>query len=330
MPRTSQRLQALTDLELMWLISKIDENHQHIAKYLGLPTLPTLVSEMYPQDQAQSTVINQYFCQSNMYRKAIMMENRAYTVFWYLAFDWWMNWIMEVNRKWNLANHEAVSLISNKLHHNVFISIFNSQTVCSANSLWTKIHLKFAPQTFVYNGRVWLRWECLKFNGNIKEYMKNCHTLLQDISSIGIVIPNKILAYSILGKISQDCNTYDHIIDNLVICKVWCHNHGNSPPWISIWHIKPQSLYGKFAISMTSGQYDHVIILWTIYGHLTFGAFMAPHLNPEAIAAIYTQLGISGHFPQNQKKWPKWLFLAIWAHDAHFAHFCAFCAFCAL
>ncbi|MBW0540780.1 hypothetical protein O181_080495 [Austropuccinia psidii MF-1] len=50
---------------------------------------------------------------------------------------------------------------------------------------------------------------------------------------------------------------------------------------------------------------------------------MALHLNPEAIAAIYAQLGISDHFPQNQGKWPKWLFLAIWAHNAHlrtFAH----------
>ncbi|MBW0582229.1 hypothetical protein O181_121944 [Austropuccinia psidii MF-1] len=70
-----------------------------------------------------------------------------------------------------------------------------------------------------------------------------------------------------------------------------------------------------------------------------FGAFMALHLNPEPIAAIYAQMGISGHFPQNQGKWHKRLFLAIWAHNAHFAHlrtfshfahFCAFALFCAL
>ncbi|MBW0591891.1 hypothetical protein O181_131606, partial [Austropuccinia psidii MF-1] len=96
---------------------------------------------------------------------------------------------------------------------------------------------------------------------------------------------------------------------------------------ISIWHIKPQSSYGQLAISITSGQYGHVIILWTICGHLTFGAFMTLHLNPEAIAAIYTQLGISGHFPQNQGKWPKWLFLAIWADNAHFCAFAHICKF---
>ncbi|MBW0565284.1 hypothetical protein O181_104999 [Austropuccinia psidii MF-1] len=112
-------------------------------------------------------------------------------------------------------------------------------------------------------------------------------------------------------------------------CQAHCHNHGNSPPWIPIWHIKSQFFYGQLAISITSGQYGHVIILWTIYGHLCFGAFMALHLNPETIASVYAQMGISGHFPQDQGKWPKWLFLAIWAHNAHlriFAHFAHFCA----
>ncbi|MBW0491498.1 hypothetical protein O181_031213 [Austropuccinia psidii MF-1] len=44
---------------------------------------------------------------------------------------------------------------------------------------------------------------------------------------------------------------------------------------------------------------------------------MALHLKPEPIAAIYAQMGIAGHFPQNQGKSPKWLFLAIWAHNVH-------------
>ncbi|MBW0508741.1 hypothetical protein O181_048456 [Austropuccinia psidii MF-1] len=113
-----------------------------------------------------------------------------------------------------------------------------------------------------------------------------------------------------------------NIITNKVVS---CHNHGNSPPWIFIWHIKPQSFYGQLAIYITSVQYAHVYILWTIYGHLSFGAFMALHLNPEAIAAIYSQMGISGHFPQNQGKWPKWLFLAICAYLCIFAHFDAKC-----
>ncbi|MBW0531561.1 hypothetical protein O181_071276 [Austropuccinia psidii MF-1] len=98
----------------------------------------------------------------------------------------------ELLEKWNLANDEVVSLISNKIDHNVLISVLDSHTVCSAHSLWSKIHSEFAPQTFINKGRIRLRWEC-------------------------IVIPNEILAYSILGKITRDGNNYDHIINNLVM-----------------------------------------------------------------------------------------------------------------
>ncbi|MBW0521780.1 hypothetical protein O181_061495 [Austropuccinia psidii MF-1] len=79
--------------------------------------------------------------------------------------------------------------------------------------------------------------------------------------------------------------------------------------------------------------YQATVLLWPrhhLMDHLwpfVFWGLHGPHLNPEAIAAIYAQMGISGHFPQNQVKWPKWLFLAIWAHNAHlriFAHICAF------
>ncbi|MBW0489464.1 hypothetical protein O181_029179 [Austropuccinia psidii MF-1] len=38
-----------------------------------------------------------------------------------------------------------------------------------------------------------------------------------EISGIGINLPPDIMAYSILGKISRDCTTYNHIIDSMVI-----------------------------------------------------------------------------------------------------------------
>ncbi|MBW0493744.1 hypothetical protein O181_033459 [Austropuccinia psidii MF-1] len=123
----------------------------------------------------------------------------------------------ETLEKWNMANNKAVSLISNKLDPNVFISIVDSVTICSAYSRWWKIHSKFTPQTFINKGRIWLQWKCLQFNGNIEEYIEKFQPLLLYIYSIGIVIPNKIVAYSIVGKITRDRNTYNHIIDKLVM-----------------------------------------------------------------------------------------------------------------
>ncbi|MBW0514155.1 hypothetical protein O181_053870 [Austropuccinia psidii MF-1] len=76
----------------------------------------------------------------------------------------------EAIEKWNMAKNEVVSLISNTLDHNVLIRILDSQAVFSANSLWSNIHSKLAPQTFVNKGRIWLKWEGLKLKGNIEQY----------------------------------------------------------------------------------------------------------------------------------------------------------------
>ncbi|MBW0562210.1 hypothetical protein O181_101925 [Austropuccinia psidii MF-1] len=118
---------------------------------------------------------------------------------------------------WNQSNIEAVQLILSKLHPEVIISVVDALTVKNAKSLWTKINKKFASQTVTNRGRTWVQWECLRFNGNIEEYVKECSSVLFDIAGIGISLPPAIMAYSILGKISRDSNSYDHVIDSMVL-----------------------------------------------------------------------------------------------------------------
>ncbi|MBW0542511.1 hypothetical protein O181_082226 [Austropuccinia psidii MF-1] len=114
---------------------------------------------------------------------------------------------------WNQLNIEAVQLILSRLHPEIIVTIVDGNTVKNAKMLWKKIHDKFASQTVTNRGRTWVRWECLRFNGNIKE----CSNILFNIAGIGISIPPDIMAYSILGKISRDSNAYDHAIDSMLL-----------------------------------------------------------------------------------------------------------------
>ncbi|MBW0542269.1 hypothetical protein O181_081984 [Austropuccinia psidii MF-1] len=122
-----------------------------------------------------------------------------------------------VINNWNQLNVEAVQLILSRLHPKIIVTIVNANTVKNAKLLWTKIHEKFASQTVTNRGRTWVGWECLRFNGNIQEYVKECSNILFDIAGIGIVMPPDIMAYSILRKISRDSNAYDHVIDSMVL-----------------------------------------------------------------------------------------------------------------
>ncbi|MBW0478763.1 hypothetical protein O181_018478 [Austropuccinia psidii MF-1] len=118
---------------------------------------------------------------------------------------------------WNQLNVEAVQLILRRLHPEIIFTVVNANTVKNTKLLWTKIHEKFASQTVTNRGRTWVQWECLHFNGNIEEYVKECSNILFDIADIRIIMPPDIMAYSILGKISRDSNAYDHVIDSMVL-----------------------------------------------------------------------------------------------------------------
>ncbi|MBW0473460.1 hypothetical protein O181_013175 [Austropuccinia psidii MF-1] len=117
---------------------------------------------------------------------------------------------------WNQANIEAVQLILSRLHQEIIISIVDGLTVKNAKALWSKITIKFESQNVTNRGRTWVHWQCLKFTGNIEEYIKECSSILFDIAGIGISLPPDIMAYSILGKICQDSSLYDHVIDSMV------------------------------------------------------------------------------------------------------------------
>ncbi|MBW0520885.1 hypothetical protein O181_060600 [Austropuccinia psidii MF-1] len=112
---------------------------------------------------------------------------------------------------------EEVQLILSRLHPEIIVTIVNSNTVKNAKLLWTKIHGKVASQKVINRGRTWVRWECLHFNGNIEEHVKECSNILFNIAGIGIVMPPDIMAYSILEKIRRDSNTNDHVIGSMVL-----------------------------------------------------------------------------------------------------------------
>ncbi|MBW0473101.1 hypothetical protein O181_012816 [Austropuccinia psidii MF-1] len=117
----------------------------------------------------------------------------------------------------NRLNGEAVHLIISRIHPTLLVSFVDTLTARNAKALWQRINNKFASHTVANRRRTWLRWEGLRFNGNIKEYINECSKMMFDIAGLGINMPPDIMAYSILGKISRDSNQYDHVIDSMVI-----------------------------------------------------------------------------------------------------------------
>ncbi|MBW0524372.1 hypothetical protein O181_064087 [Austropuccinia psidii MF-1] len=72
-------------------------------------------------------------------------------------------------RNWNRPNGKPFHRILSIIHPTLLVNFVDTITSRNAKALWQRIKNKFASHTVVNRGRMWLRWEYLCFNGNIKE-----------------------------------------------------------------------------------------------------------------------------------------------------------------
>ena len=59
-----------------------------------------------------------------------------------------------------------------------------------------------------------------EYGGNLKEFISDMHQMLTKIALVKLSVPNNILSFSILSKLSEDLwNVVDNIIMNKVLIK---------------------------------------------------------------------------------------------------------------
>jgi hypothetical protein len=67
---------------------------------------------------------------------------------------------------------------------------------------------------------VWLKFKRYEYSGNLKEFISDMHQMLTKIPLVKLGVPDNILSFSILSKLSEDLwNMVDNIIMNEVLIK---------------------------------------------------------------------------------------------------------------
>ncbi|MBW0476618.1 hypothetical protein O181_016333 [Austropuccinia psidii MF-1] len=106
--------------------------------------------------------------------------------------------------RWNKLSFEAITLITSRINHCVFLEVVRPETSDKANLLWTCINKHYALKRNMTKGRVWMNWQKLKYTGNLQSYINNTQRFLLDLQSVSVKLPPEILSYIILGKIGND------------------------------------------------------------------------------------------------------------------------------
>ncbi|MBW0465597.1 hypothetical protein O181_005312 [Austropuccinia psidii MF-1] len=102
--------------------------------------------------------------------------------------------------KWKKASFEAINLITIRITKRVLREVVNSETIKNSHLLWMKISEQHASKRAINRGQVWIDWQCCFYNGNLQNYINNCRKLMMELEAVSIVVPNKLLSYSLLGK----------------------------------------------------------------------------------------------------------------------------------
>ncbi|MBW0534108.1 hypothetical protein O181_073823 [Austropuccinia psidii MF-1] len=108
-----------------------------------------------------------------------------------------------VTNKWNKANSEAISIISSRVSHRVFIEVVKKYSK-DAQQLWQKLEEQYASKKAINRGRVWMQWLRLTYDGDLQSYIDNRRMLMMSLDTVNINIPAECHSFTLLGKLSGD------------------------------------------------------------------------------------------------------------------------------
>jgi hypothetical protein len=113
---------------------------------------------------------------------------------------------------------ETVDILMNFMRETAFESVITPDNEDNPFAIWNQIISCYASTSSNNKGRVWLKFMRYKYCGNLSEFITDMHKMLIKIALVKLGVPDNILCFSILSKLSKDLwNVVDNIIMNEVI-----------------------------------------------------------------------------------------------------------------
>ncbi|PLW34183.1 hypothetical protein PCASD_13302 [Puccinia coronata f. sp. avenae] len=117
-------------------------------------------------------------------------------------------------------NAETVDILMKFMSKTAFESVITPNDKDNPHAIWNQIISCYASTSSNNKGRVWLKFMRYEYRGNLSEFINNMHKMLIEIALVKLGVPDNILCFSILSKLSEDLwNVVDNIIMNEVIIK---------------------------------------------------------------------------------------------------------------
>jgi len=109
----------------------------------------------------------------------------------------------------NKKRYEASDILIQHLDDVSFDAIINATNKSDPYLIWKKINTKYASQSFNNKGKIWLNFIRHEFKGDMENYIKQCRKFINELAVVKMGIPEDVLSYTILAKLSEE--HYHHV-----------------------------------------------------------------------------------------------------------------------
>jgi hypothetical protein len=96
--------------------------------------------------------------------------------------------------------NEAITIIIPCLNAWCYRECINSLTMDDSFILWEQITNQYASHSVINQGRVFMSYAVLNYDGDLQKYIDATQKYLIDMDTVDMTIPKKINSYFILGK----------------------------------------------------------------------------------------------------------------------------------
>ncbi|KAI7960944.1 hypothetical protein MJO28_001433 [Puccinia striiformis f. sp. tritici] len=99
--------------------------------------------------------------------------------------------------------YRTASILCSNLADDVFNTICTKERQENPYALWTQFKSVYASASILSGYEIWSKWEDTQFHNDLLKYISDIEKCVAEFNSIGLKIPDFILCWSIIGRITK-------------------------------------------------------------------------------------------------------------------------------
>jgi transposase InsO family protein len=97
----------------------------------------------------------------------------------------------------------AAATLGSHISDDVYNHVINDDNIQDAYQIWEELQSSYAASTVLAIFRTWSKWEDVKYEGSMLQYIKDMEAVLAEFAAMGLDIPSKLISCGIIARVTK-------------------------------------------------------------------------------------------------------------------------------